>query len=168
MDESESDEALMVRVQADDRDAYVLLHGRWRERLFAFLLRRCGARSEAEEALQETWLRVYRWRQRYDRSRPFRPWIFAIATNAGRDAYRPEPHLFELDVQPGEPGGLRDLVVSALAALDADDRRLLLLAIEGFEGPEIAQMLGITAGAVRVRLSRARARVRAAVRGQDA
>lgn len=168
MDEFESDEALMLRVQAEDRQAYALLHARFRERLFAFLLRRTGARAEAEEALQETWLRVYRFRTRYDPKRPFKPWLYAIATNAGRDAKRPQPDLFLLEEQPGEPSPLRDLVTSALAALDPEDRRLLLLAIEGFESAEIGEMLGITAGAVRVRLTRARARIRTAVRGQDA
>lgn len=168
MDDPESDEALMMRVQSGDREAYDALYGRYSARLFAFLLRRTGARSAAEEAHQETWLRVYRWRARFDGRRPFRPWVFTIATNAGRDAARPEPGLFELPAEADEPSGLGELVAAALAALEPDDRRLLLLAIEGFDGNELAVMLGTTPGAVRTRLSRARARVRVAVRGEDA
>jgi RNA polymerase sigma factor (sigma-70 family) len=168
MDDPRTDEQLMTQVGRDDRRAYETLFLRWRDRVHGFLLKRTGAGAEADDALQQTWLNVYRARHRYDPSRPFRPWLFAIAANAGRDASRPQPRLFVLDPEPDEPTGLAELVAGAIAALDADDRRLLLLAIEGFDGPEIADMLGIGAGAVRMRLHRARERVRAAVRGNDA
>lgn len=164
----QDDEALMTRVMADDRAAYELLYARWREPVFRFLLRRTGARSLAEEAHQETWLRVYRFRHRFDRSRLFRSWVFTIAANCGRDSFRPEPELFVLPLAPGEPHDLRDRLVEGLGALDPEERRLLLLAGEGFEGPEIASMLGIGAGAVRMRLHRARERLRAALGGSDA
>ena len=168
MDDPLTDEQLMIRVAQDDRRAYDTLFTRWRDRVHAFLLKRTGAPVEADDALQQTWLNVYRARDRYDGRRPFRPWLFAIAANAGRDAVRPRPDLFVLYPQQDEPSGLAELVAGAIAALDPDDRRLLLLAIEGFDGPEIGEMLGIGAGAVRMRLHRARERVRAAVRGNDA
>jgi RNA polymerase sigma factor (sigma-70 family) len=163
-----SDEELMIRVQSGDRGAYDQLFARWREPVFQFLLRRTGGRVEAEEAFSETWLRLYRSRSTWDRSRRFRPWLYAIATNAGRDTWRPSPQLFELELQPDEPSDLRDRVVGALSALDPEDRKLLLLSVEGFEGKEIAEMLGIGAGAVRMRLLRARERMRVAMEGSDA
>jgi RNA polymerase sigma-70 factor, ECF subfamily len=163
-----SDEELMVRVQAGDRDAYGQLFSRWREPLFRFLLRRTGGRAAAEDAFSETWLRVYRSRASWDPARRFRPWLYAIAANAGRDTHRPEPELFDLEPVGDEPSDLRDQVVAALAQLDADERRLLLLAAEGFDGPEIAAMLDIGAGAVRMRLHRARERMRVALGGLDA
>lgn len=157
----------MRQVQAGDRAAYEALYARWRERTFAFLFKRTGGRAEAEEAHQETWIRVYRWRGRYDGRRPFKPWLYAIAANAGRDAVRPRPELFVLQEQPGEPHGLRDLVVTALQTLEGEDRNVLLLTIEGFDAPEIAQMLATTPGAVRSRLHRVRERIRATVGGAD-
>jgi RNA polymerase sigma-70 factor (ECF subfamily) len=164
-DDPRSDERLMTQVQAGDRRAYESLYARWRDRTFAFLFKRTGGRVEAEEAHQETWIRVYRWRARYDGQRPFKPWLYAIAANAGRDASRPRPELFLLEEQPGEPHGLRDLVVTALQMLEGEDRKVLLLTIEGFDAPEIATMLGTTPGAVRSRLHRVRERMRAAVGG---
>jgi RNA polymerase sigma-70 factor (ECF subfamily) len=163
-----SDEELMVRVQAGDHEAYGRLFARWREPLFSFLVRRTGGRAEAEEAFSETWLRVFRSSATWNRARPFRPWLYAIAANAGRDTRRPEPAHFDLAPVGDEPADLRDRVVEALAKLDPGDRRLLLLAAEGFEGPEIAAMLDIGAGAVRMRLHRARERMRAALGTSDA
>lgn len=168
MDVPLSDEQLMVLVGKDDRRAYDALFRRWRDRVHAFLLKRTGGAPEAEDALQQTWLNVYRARRSYDANRAFRPWLYAIAANAGRDAIRAQPRLFVLEPGPVEPTDVAELVANAIAALEPQDRRLLLLAVEGFEGSEIAEMLGIGAGAVRMRLHRARERVRTAVRGDDA
>jgi RNA polymerase sigma-70 factor (ECF subfamily) len=163
-----ADELLMARVAADDRGAYDELYARYRGPVYRFLARRTGSLAAAEEAHQEAWLRVYRYRHGYDAARPFRSWLFAIAANCGRDAARPDPALYHLPLEPGDPFDLRDQLVSALGALEAEDRKLLLLAVEGFNGPEIAQMLDLGAGAVRMRLHRARQRVREALGRTDA
>ena len=84
-DGPDSDEQLMRRVQAGSREAYETLYARWRDRTFAFLCKRTGARAAAEDAQQEAWLRVYRFRHRYDPTRPFRGWLFTIVANAGRE-----------------------------------------------------------------------------------
>jgi RNA polymerase sigma factor (sigma-70 family) len=163
---TDSDEVLMAQVREGDRAAYEALYHRWKEPVFAFLLRRTGARSAAEDAHQEAWLRLYRWRRRYDPTRPFRPWLYAIATNAGRDAYRPEPGLFLLPpavAAPADPLETRDALVAALHALPPRDRRLLLLEAEGFTPAEIAGILALNSGAVRTGLHRAHARTAAAL-----
>lgn len=157
----------MIRVRAGDRAAYEGLYARWKDPTFRFLVRRTGARAQAEEAHQEAWLRVYRFRAGYDPTRPFRSWLYTIAANCGRDAVKPELPVFALPLEPNDPADLRDRLVGALMALDPGDRRLILLAAEGFDGPEIAEMLGIGAGAVRMRLHRARQRMREAVDAED-
>lgn len=158
----------MAKVQLGDRMAYERLYERWRGPVFQFLLRRTGAFAAAEEAQQEAWLRVYLHRARYDVARPFRPWLYAIAVNAGRDARRPDRDLLVFDDVAGpDTHAHRDLLVTALHALDPVDRRLLLLAVEGFSGPEIGEIFALSAGAVRVRLTRARQRVRAALGEAD-
>jgi DNA-directed RNA polymerase specialized sigma24 family protein len=158
-----SDEDLMVLVQGGDRMAYDRLYDRWGDRTFGFLLRRTGQRQAAEEAQQETWLRVYRWRDRFDAARPFRPWLYTLAANAGRDAREPEPWHFELPSAPGDPMGLRDTLISALHLLDEQDRRILLLVIEGFNATEVGTMLAMQPPAVRMRLMRARRQLREAL-----
>jgi RNA polymerase sigma-70 factor, ECF subfamily len=157
-----SDEALMARVQREDRAAYELLYARWKQRVLDFLLRRTCGTSQAEDAFQETWLRVYRWRHRFDTQRNFRAWLFTIAVHAGYDAPKPQPIAFRFDQQPGDPMDLRDRLVSALHGLAAEDRRLLLLLGEGFTTAEVAEMVGMGHSAVRMRISRARKRIREA------
>lgn len=158
----------MRQVQADDRLAYEQLYQRWSPRIFAFLLRRTGDRGLAEEAHQETWLRVYRFRTRYDSTRPFRPWLYSIAANAGQDARKPQQDLLLLPTDlasPADATELRDALVKALFSLSPRDRRLILLESEGFAPREIAAMQRLRPGTVRVRLHRARQRLCAALGG---
>lgn len=158
----------MVRVARSDRAAYEALYARYRLPIFRFLCRKTGTRMAAEEANQETWLRVHRFADRFDPSRRFKSWVFAIAANCGRDTARPDPTLFHLPLEPSDPSDLRDRLVSALAAVDPPDRALLLMAAEGFTGPEIAAALELSPGAVRTRLYRARQRIRESIGRSDA
>ncbi|MCB9778804.1 MAG: RNA polymerase sigma factor [Alphaproteobacteria bacterium] len=161
-----TDETLMVAVQDGDRAAYDELFRRWRDPVYRYLHRRCGSQERADDAFQECWLRVHRFRHRYDPGRTFRPWLFTIAANAGYDARRPRPDEHELDERLPAPRPdltSRDLAVRALAALEPDDRKLLLLVVEGFSAVEIAEMLETRPGTVRMRIKRARERAAAAL-----
>jgi RNA polymerase sigma factor (sigma-70 family) len=165
----ESDEGLMAAVKQGDRSAYDALYARWKVPIFRFLHRRTGTRLAAEDAHQETWIRVYRFRANFQPGRSFKSWLFAIAANCGHDAWLPTSHESGFDPElrlttaPGDPTDRRLRLLQGLSRLDPDDRKLLLLAIEGFDGPEIGSLLGIGAGAVRMRLSRARERIRQAL-----
>ena len=161
MEKPETDEALMRRIQADDPDACrnawdVLVH-RWTPRLHAFLLKRTGTFERAEEAMQDVWLRVYRSRAGFKPECTFRPWIFAITCNAGRDAWRPDPDIFQFTGSHHDQPELRTRLIHALHAMKAVDRRIVLLAAEGFTSLEIGEITGLSAGAARMRLSRLRA-----------
>mgnify|MGYP003885667575 CR=1 FL=1 len=79
----------MALVQRGDRAAYETLYTRWRLPIFRFLLQRTCSRERAEEAHQETWMRVYRYRASFRADRPFRGWIYKIAANVGYDARSP-------------------------------------------------------------------------------
>jgi RNA polymerase sigma-70 factor (ECF subfamily) len=170
----DTDQALMRRVAAGDRRAYDLLFARWSEPIFGYLLRRTLSRARAEEAHQETWLRVYKHADRFDASRPFKPWLYRIATHAGIDTFDGRGEHLELKVEPaaeGDPTELRDTLVSALAGLDPADRRILLLTVEGFDCVEISELMSegerpLSHGAVRNRLWRARDQIRSKLGGR--
>src|SRR5262245_13262975 len=76
----------MVRVQAGDSEALAALIERYRGPLYAFLWRRAG--DGADDLFQESWIRVSRARDRFDRSRRFSTWLFQIANNLCRDRWR--------------------------------------------------------------------------------
>ena len=78
----------MAAVRRGDEGALGVLLDRYRSRLFAFLIRRVGDPSAAEDLFQETWLRVVRARERFDPRRRFSTWLFQIANNLCRDRAR--------------------------------------------------------------------------------
>jgi len=155
----------MVRLQHGDHQAYQALYERWGGQVMNFLLRRTGSRIRAEDALQETWLRVFRYARSYQADRPFAPWLFRIAVRAGHDAYEPEPESFELAGSYEQQPELRDRVTRALHQLNAEDRRLLLLSVEGFDSTEIGGMLDQRPGTVRMRLTRIRRSLQESLQG---
>lgn len=158
-----TDEALMMSVQAGDEQSYEVLFSRWRQPIFGFLQRRTGSRQAAEEAFQETWLRVYRWRGSYQAPRPFKPWLYRIASNAGHDARRPVVEDFHwIEPAAADTLAMLETVISTLHNLEPAERRLMLLVVEGFTSVEIAEILDLPAGAVRTRINRSRAKLREA------
>ena len=66
-------------------DAFTALVHRYETPLYNFLRRMCGNGSDAEDLFQETFFKVYRYRERYDRQAPFKPWLYSIAANCCRD-----------------------------------------------------------------------------------
>ena len=92
----------MVCVQAGDPQALAALIDRWRAPLYGFLSRRAG--EGADDLFQESWIRVARARDRFDRSRRFSTWLFQIANNLCRDRWR------RLDARRRALDSLRDEV----------------------------------------------------------
>ena len=137
-----------------------------------------GSRADAEDAVNETFLRVRRGLESYDVGRPFRPWLLSIASNHAVDRLRrrdTERRLFASDET--DPGELAAPGPSPLQGeLDASRRRLVLRAIdslsERYRAPlvlryyvdldydAIAEMLGVTKNQVATLLFRGRRRLR--------
>src|SRR5262245_25638780 len=154
----------MVRVQAGDSEALAALIERYRGPLYAFLWRRAG--EGADDLFQESWIRVTRARDRFDRSRRFSTWLFQIANNLCRDRWR------RLDARRRALEGLREEARAAgrdsaappalpperalIRRLDALPERLrevlVLRHYHELGEAEIAEVLGIPRGTVKSRL----------------
>src|SRR5882757_2414646 len=76
-----SSEELAVRARAGSRGSFDELVVRLRPRLVAFLARRLADAADAEDVAQETFLRAFDHLDRYDATRPFLTWLFAIGKN---------------------------------------------------------------------------------------
>ena len=127
------------------------------------------------ETINETWIRAVRTEHRYDRARPALPWLLAIATNVllerRRASFRDRRQTSETDLAAGdsllehilsiqeteaETSSERLAVRAILAELPAETRNLLNARfVDGCDGPALAEKLGISHGAARVRLYRA-------------
>ena len=66
-------------------DEYVTHYGR---RLFGLCQKLCGSREDAEDLYQETWIKAYRFFEKYDRGKEFEGWITSICVNTYRDMLR--------------------------------------------------------------------------------
>jgi RNA polymerase sigma factor (sigma-70 family) len=148
--------------------------------VLGFALRRCESRDDALDVVAETF--AVAWRRRADLPgdpEEVRPWLFGIArlclANAARSSSR-AGRLGRRLAESFEPGAVPDpatvherwadigMVRSALDQLAAADRELLtLVAWEGLTPAQAAGVLGVTSGAARVRLHRARSRLRDAL-----
>lgn len=173
------DSALMVRVQSSDEGAFAELMRRWELPVKAVIARVVLNTSEAEDLSQDTFVRLWKYRENYSPARPFKPWILGIAVNLARNRLRwwkrrPTVALEEWTEVPGDSdvpaesgaAGMEkversDAVRAAIAALAPDFRdALVLFEYEGMSYGEIAQALNISTKSVENRILRARARLR--------
>ncbi len=167
-----SDQELMLAVRAGDRTAFEALYRRYRERLYAFLVRHTGDPTTAQDLFQETFLRVFRDRNRYQPLTAFTTWLFTIARNLFLDSLKrggPAPVSAESEagtrpLTDPAPDPLNCLEMreteaalrQALRSLPEQDRAILLLSrFGGLRYRQIAEILGISEGAVKVRAHRA-------------
>jgi RNA polymerase sigma-70 factor, ECF subfamily len=171
---SPSDRELVGRVRAGDAAAFSILvrrHLRPAVRLAARLL---GDDDAAEDVVQESFLAVLESVDGFDEARPFAPWFYRIVSNrcsnvrrswSRRPAEALSPTL--ASERPGperdaERRWLRSRLEAALNELPERQREVLMLYdVDGFTGPEIAEMLNISAGTVRWHVHQARAAMRA-------
>lgn len=87
-DKRPSDEDLIERFQKGDLYAFDLIVKRYKDQLLNFVYRFVGSQEEAEDIVQETFLRVYRKRKAYKRIAKFSTWIYTIAGNLSRTELR--------------------------------------------------------------------------------
>jgi RNA polymerase sigma-70 factor, ECF subfamily len=160
-----------VRAAQADRAAFETLYRRYLDRVYAYAFYQLGDHHEAEDATERTFLAALRSLPRYeDRGATFRSWLFRIAhntiANARRSRYRqrtePLPETLEHAAPDADPAGLvsrADELRAVLRALDhlpLERRQVVLLRfVDGLSSREIGQVLGRSAGAVRVLLHRA-------------
>jgi RNA polymerase sigma-70 factor (ECF subfamily) len=162
--EPDSDAALMALARADDRHAFAVLVRRHQKMLLNFFLR-SGVQYDAEDLVQQTFLRVYRYRDRYTPRAKFTTFLFLIARQVWIDELRrrartgrladalarePEPPAGASGLPP-ERGGLD--IAGAVAALPEAMRQVVELGVyQDLPYAEVARILGIPEGTVKSRM----------------
>ncbi len=178
-------ESMMTAYAAGDPLAFERLFGRTRGGIYSFFLRSMRDPRAAEDLMQTTFLKLHAARASYDPSLPLLPWLFAIANRVRLDEFRRrhrlplqagEEALEQLEVHddPAERIQLAQQIRSTDAALDAlpETQRVVLQLrhVEGMTFAQIAQVLGVPEGALRVRATRGYEKLRTLLRdgGSDA
>jgi RNA polymerase sigma factor (sigma-70 family) len=102
VDDSRTDETLMLAWRDGEAAAFEALYARHRARLFRYLLHQCGRREQADEMFQEIWMSVIRARGGYEVSAKFTTWLYRIAHNRVIDGFRARGRLAEFEVDAGD------------------------------------------------------------------
>ena len=185
----DSDESLMLRYRDGDVRAFELLVTRHRKALFNFILRFVRDTAAAEDVTQETFLRLVKGADAYERQAKFTTWLYTIARNLCVDAARRGKHrkAASLDAPLGDEDGaasLLDLVPDggagvdrqaqsrelavrlrqAIEALPDEQREIFLLReVADLQFNEIANVIGCPENTVKSRMRYALEKLREAL-----
>jgi len=169
----------LQKLRAGDARAFNVLVDSYSPRVYRLALSMLNDPAEAEDALQETFLSVYRGLQTFRGDSGLGTWIYRIATNASLMRLRRRRDLVSLDEAPedgSEPqiaqpvtawawdpeesalnGEIRQAMAQAVATLPEAMRIVFLLRdVEDMPAAEVAETLGLTVAAVKSRLHRSR------------
>lgn len=170
-----TDAELVVRTRAGEPDAFGMLVSRYYDAAWRFAYHMLGERADAEDVVQDTFLRAYLAIGRYDERDQFRGWLFRILTNQCRNYLTSRGRRTRRFVQdeiaiqsapspaPSLAPGVEDAVLlRAMAQLDPLQREALLLKYaEGLEYSEMSAMTGAGESALKMRVKRGSERLRA-------
>ena len=156
------------RVQRGDASAFRVVVEATADRLVRLSARIMGSTSEAEDVVQESYVKAYRalCEGKYDARARVETWLHRIVVNASLDARRKRARAREGALEDVPVDGPAEATVALrelaewLDELPDDQRAALLLKADGMASAEIGEVLGCSEGAVEQRLVRARASLR--------
>jgi RNA polymerase sigma-70 factor (ECF subfamily) len=180
------DQALIEKIRGGDYQAFEALVNRYEGKVYRLAMRMLRNQQDAEDALQESFLQVYRGLKSFEGRSNFSTWLYRLATNVclmkirhretepsgmfpledflPRHEEGEQPTLQEWPEKPEEillTKESREKMMEALDRLPAEYRAVFVLRdIEGFSNAEAGEALGISVAAVKSRLHRARIALR--------
>jgi RNA polymerase sigma factor (sigma-70 family) len=187
--ETASDRDLVAQLRSGNGQALGELFDRHADRIYTYCFRRTASWAVAEDATSTVFLEAWRARERaaaYDGDAPSAlPWLYGIATNVCRNLTRsqrrqaaalgrlprPSPGPDHADEVGDRVDSERRMarIAGELAGLSERDREVIALVVwSGLSYEQAADALGVPVGTVRSRLARARGRLTAALRTEDA
>ena len=189
-DDDSGDAELIRRILEGDQNAFSALCAKYEAGLHSYVFKRVRNREDAEEIVQNVFLRVHQYLKDLKQPEKLLNWMFSIAyqriADRGRERrggieYTPfddvsggqmlheEASLavYQVSQQQAEEDELLEIVSRAIENLPDLDRRAMLLQQDGMSYREIAHELGVTEAAVKHRLYRARRRVKELVDGME-
>jgi RNA polymerase sigma factor (sigma-70 family) len=166
-----SDNALMLKVKNGDLDKLGLLFERYNRPLFGFLFHMTGQRELSEDLVQNVFYRILKYKHTFRGDGEFKTWMYHMARNVvndnGRSVKRTIRHQELTEFSDNIGGGFaadesihkkQELATlrNAMANLSEESREVLILSkFQELKYNEIAQIMDITEGAVKVRVHRA-------------
>ena len=167
------DKKLVANTLDGDMDSFSALVTNYQERIYNFLLRLTLCREDAEELLQDVFVRVYKYLYTYNHSMSFSTWLYRIALNTFKDYHKRnkrKPATFCYDEAVDTYGDSKNHpevayetkekfkeIVKIINSLKEEQRIAIILKyIQDFSYKEIGEILSITPENAKMRVSRAR------------
>jgi RNA polymerase sigma-70 factor (ECF subfamily) len=176
-----SDEELIIEFQKNyTEEAFEIIVQRYKNPLTNYVFRFLGDFEACNDVVQETMIKVYRYKDTYSSVAKFSTWIYTIAGNLARTEYRrqrrrkffsisnygEEHGQFELPDEAYRPdvmtdSGIKDEIIqnALLNVKDVYREAVILRDIEGMSYEEIAEILRVNEGTVKSRINRGRAQL---------
>ncbi len=171
--EKQRDYNLIKRVQNGDMVAFSEIVDRYKNRLMNTIVRMISSQQEAEDIVQETFLRVYQHRDSFDFRHCFSTWLYTIALNLARnelrkrkrfkffDIFDMQGHESEISVEMKLPSNISKVLETAIESLPEKYKTAFMLRdIQEQSYEEVAKIMNIPLGTVKSRVNRARALLR--------
>jgi RNA polymerase sigma factor (sigma-70 family) len=175
-----TDRDLMLAVRNGDAEKFGLLFDRYHQSLFGFFYRLTGDAMSSEDLVQDVFLRMLKYRRTFRADSEFRAWMYQIARTARIDRFKkhqsqtlssPEFDKTRGAIRPDqhfEDSEKSRTLQRALLQLSDEKRELLVLSrFQEMNHAEIAELLGIEVGTVKVRVHRAMKELRDIVRAMS-
>jgi len=180
-----NDLGLVTRARTGDTDAFRVLVERHSRALFRLAYRMTGNQQDAEDVVQDSFLRAYKQLDRFDERASFGTWVYRIAVNCSLDLVRSRKrrneHVAPAELEMEDPilslpshdptpdrmalsGEVRDRVAEAMTELSASERTAFVLRhFEGMRIEEVSRVLGCQPGAAKHSVFRAVQKLRRAL-----
>jgi RNA polymerase sigma-70 factor (ECF subfamily) len=169
-------EMLMARYQQGDLAAATALIHRLSPQLHRFFVVQFASRGDADDLLQETWLRIHKARHTYRSGEPVLPWFYAIARNIRVDHYRRTSRTMarelrleetpEVQAAPQLESGCTPNLEALLAPLPESQREVIeMLKVAGMSLEEVARATSSSVGSVKQKAHRGYERLRERLNG---
>lgn len=175
------DDLVVARARRGDQDAFAEIVGHYDHRLRALAYRLLGERDRMDDVLQEVYVKAFRSLPRFKGEAALGTWLYRIAYNACLDDLRRRPPSRPISLDddharsvadraagPAEIAVQRGDLAAALDRLPPDQRAAVMLVdAYGLDYAHAATVLGVKAGTIGSRVSRARTVLRTALDGGD-
>ncbi|MBX3193347.1 MAG: sigma-70 family RNA polymerase sigma factor [Labilithrix sp.] len=171
---------LVARAKAGEPQAFDALVRRYRKRIFALALHLSGSESEADDIVQDVFLRAYRALDQFEGRSEFFTWVYRLTVNRALDARRTRARRSESTIEEDDPrieraievdapddprraAELRQTYARVLRALDALPPEMrttvVLVALQGLSNAEAAIVQGCSRGTIGWRMHEGRRRL---------
>jgi RNA polymerase sigma-70 factor (ECF subfamily) len=167
----------MERYQQADPEAPGALIAALSPALLRFFRNQSGSREQADDLLQETWMRIHRVRHTYRPGEPVLPWVYAIARRVRVDGYRKTrrvtAHETTMEVLPETPRIVErkssrfDFETLIAALPEAQREVIIMLKVGGLTLEEAARATSSTVGAVKQKAHRAYEKLRTILESRE-